>query len=112
MMHIKEPLLLIGKRTPCSVSRRFPLSLSEWFFVIGLTPYTSKLNISFLLHRAGVSLNIHSFIHSFLLQISNYSVFQIIRRFNSDGSYDLKEVIISIVEMDFGDKGMIHLAIY
>ena len=27
-MHIKEPLLLIGKSSPCSVSSRFPLSLS------------------------------------------------------------------------------------
>ena len=29
MMHIKEPLLLIGKNSPCGGSR-FPLLLSEW----------------------------------------------------------------------------------
>ena len=29
MMHIKEPLLLIGKSSPCG-SSGFPLSLSEW----------------------------------------------------------------------------------
>ena len=29
MVHIKEPLLLIGKRSPCGGSG-FPLSLSEW----------------------------------------------------------------------------------
>ena len=30
MVHIKEPLVLIGKHSPCSGSSRFPLSLSEW----------------------------------------------------------------------------------
>ena len=30
MVHIKEPLLLIGKSSLCGGSR-FPLSLSEWF---------------------------------------------------------------------------------
>ena len=29
MMHIKEPLLLTGKSSPCGASG-FPLSLSEW----------------------------------------------------------------------------------
>ena len=33
MVHIKEPLLLIGKSRQCSGSR-FPLSLSEWYFAI------------------------------------------------------------------------------
>ena len=33
MMHIKEPLLPIGKSSPCGGSR-FPLSLSEWSFTI------------------------------------------------------------------------------
>ena len=33
MVHIKEPLLLIGKSSLCGGSR-FPLSLSEWFFTI------------------------------------------------------------------------------
>ena len=33
MMHIKEPLLLIGKSSPCGGSE-FPLSLSEWSFTI------------------------------------------------------------------------------
>ena len=39
MMHIKEPLLLIGKSSPCGGSG-FPLSLSEWSFTICLTPIT------------------------------------------------------------------------
>ena len=34
MMHIKEPLLLIRKSSPCG-SSGFPLSLSEWFFTTG-----------------------------------------------------------------------------
>ena len=33
MMYIKEPLLLIGKSSPCGGSG-FPLSLSEWSFTI------------------------------------------------------------------------------
>ena len=41
MMHIKEPFLLIGKSNPCGGSG-FPLSLSEWFFTICLTPYNCK----------------------------------------------------------------------
>ena len=34
IMHIKEPLLLIGKSSSCGGSSRFPLSLSEWSFTI------------------------------------------------------------------------------
>ena len=33
MVHIKEPLLLIGKSSPCGGSG-FPLSLSEWSFTM------------------------------------------------------------------------------
>ena len=40
-VHIKEPLLLIGKSIPCSGSG-FPLSLSEWSFTICPTPYNCK----------------------------------------------------------------------
>ena len=32
MVHIKEPLMLIGKSNPCDGSR-FRLSLSEWYCV-------------------------------------------------------------------------------
>ena len=38
MVHIKEPLLLIGKNSPCGGSM-FPLSLSEWSFSIRPRPY-------------------------------------------------------------------------
>ena len=38
VVHIKDPLLLIGKSSPCGNSG-FPLSLSEWSFTICLTPY-------------------------------------------------------------------------
>ena len=41
MMHIKEPLLLIGKHSSCGGSE-FPLSLSEWSLTICLTPYNRK----------------------------------------------------------------------
>ena len=41
MMHVKEPLLLVGKSSPCGGSR-FPLLLSEWTSTICLTPYNRK----------------------------------------------------------------------
>ena len=41
MVHIKEPLLLIEKSSPCGGSG-FPLSLSEWSFTICLMPYNRK----------------------------------------------------------------------
>ena len=41
MMHIKEPLLLLEKSSPCGGSG-FSLSLSEWSFTICLTPYNRK----------------------------------------------------------------------
>ena len=44
MVHIKEPLLLIGKSSLCG-SSRFPFSLSEWSLTICLTPYNRKLNV-------------------------------------------------------------------
>ena len=42
MVHIKEPLLLIGKSSPCGGSG-FPLSLSVWSFTICPTPYNRKI---------------------------------------------------------------------
>ena len=42
VVHIKEPLLLIGKSSPCG-SSGFPLSLSEWSFTICPTPYNRKI---------------------------------------------------------------------
>ena len=39
MVHIKDPLLLIEKSSPCSGDSWFPLSLSEWSFSIFLTHY-------------------------------------------------------------------------
>ena len=45
ILHIKEPLLLIGKSIPCGGSG-FSLSLSEWYFTICPTPYTRKKNVS------------------------------------------------------------------
>ena len=44
MVHIKEPLLLIGKSSPCGGSG-FPFSLSEWSLTICLTPYNRKYNV-------------------------------------------------------------------
>ena len=44
MMHIREPLLLFGKSSPCGGSE-FLLSLSEWSFTICLTSYNRKLNV-------------------------------------------------------------------
>ena len=41
MMPITEPLLLIGKSSPCGGSG-FPISLSEWSFTICLMLYNRK----------------------------------------------------------------------
>ena len=41
MVHIKEPLLLIGKSSLCGGSG-FPFSLSEWSLTICLTLYNRK----------------------------------------------------------------------
>ena len=46
MVHIKEPLLLIGNSSPFSGGSEFPLSLSEWPFIIRSTPYNRKENVS------------------------------------------------------------------
>ena len=46
MVHIKEPLLLIGKSSSCGCSG-FPLSLSEWSFTICPTPYNRKIKCVF-----------------------------------------------------------------
>ena len=42
VVHIKEPLLLIGKSSPCGGSG-FPLSRSQWSFTICPTSYNSKI---------------------------------------------------------------------
>ena len=44
MMHIKEPLLLIGRSSLCGGSG-FSLSLPEWSLTICLTPYNRKENV-------------------------------------------------------------------
>ena len=41
MVHIKEPLLLLDKSSPCG-SSGFPFSLSEWSLTICLTPYNRR----------------------------------------------------------------------
>ena len=41
MVHIKEPLLLIGKSSPCG-SSGLPFSLSEWSLTICPMPYNRK----------------------------------------------------------------------
>ena len=64
MMHIKEPLLLKGKITPCGSSGN-PLSLSEWSFTICLMPYNRVLSAS--LNKTFPSF--HPFIHTFYLPI-------------------------------------------
>ena len=44
MVHLKEPLLLIGKSSLCGDSG-FPFSLSEWSLTICLTPYNRRQNV-------------------------------------------------------------------
>ena len=53
MMHIKEPLLLVGKSSPCSGGSEFHLLLSEWSLtIICLMPYNRiKYVLSVLLNK-------------------------------------------------------------
>ena len=60
MVHIKEPLLLIGKSSPCGGSG-FPLSLFEWSFTICLMPYNRKYNVL----SASLNKTLQSFLPSF-----------------------------------------------
>ena len=58
MVHIKEPLLLIGKSSLCGGSG-FPFSLSEWSLTICLTPYNRKYNVlSASLNKKFLSLSV------------------------------------------------------
>ena len=45
MVHIKEPLQLIRKSSPCSGGSGFPLSLCILSFTIYPTPYNCKQNM-------------------------------------------------------------------
>ena len=61
MVHIKEPLLIIGKSSPCG-SSGFPLSLSEWSFTICQTPYNLNLikQVLSALNKTFLSFTIYS----------------------------------------------------
>ena len=69
MVHIKEPLLPIGKSVLYSGASGFPLSLSEWSFTKCPTPYNSKYNVlSASLNKTfhfflPNSLHTHTYIH-------------------------------------------------
>ena len=65
MMHIKEPLLLIGKSSPCSADSRFPLLLYEWSFTICPTQYTCMKNVL----SASLKKTFPSFLPSFSLYL-------------------------------------------
>ena len=58
MVHIKEPLLLIGKSSLCSGSG-FPFSLSEWSLTICLMPYKIIINVL----SASLNKTFPSFLH-------------------------------------------------
>ena len=45
MVHIKEPLLIIEKSSPCSGGSGFTLSLCEWSYTICPTAYNRKYNV-------------------------------------------------------------------
>ena len=42
VVHIKDPLLLIGMSSPCTGGSGFPLSLSKWSFTICITLHNHK----------------------------------------------------------------------
>ena len=51
MVHIKEPLLLIEKSSRSSGGSGFPLSLSEWSFIICTMAYNYKNVVSASLNK-------------------------------------------------------------
>ena len=59
MVHIKEPMLLIGKCRPCSSGSGFSLSLSEWSITVSPTSYNRKSNVP--------SVSLNKTFHPFLL---------------------------------------------
>ena len=65
MMHIKEPLLLIGKSSPDGGSG-FPLSLPEWSFTICLTPYNRKLYCIVVLFISFKPFGSLAYIHTYI----------------------------------------------
>ena len=65
MVHIKEPLLLIGKSSLCG-SSGFPFSLSEWSLTICLMPYNCKYNVL----SASLNKTFPSFLPSFFVDRS------------------------------------------
>ena len=73
MVQLKEPLLLIGKSSPCGNSR-FPLSLSEWSLSICPMPYKCKWNM--------LSASLNKIFPSFLLSVitphANMVIYQIL----------------------------------
>ena len=79
IVHIKEPLLLIGKNSPCC-SSGFPLWLFEWSFTICLTPYNRKYNVlsaslnKHFLPSLYTNINIESFINLDFKNIFNLSI--------------------------------------
>ena len=74
MFHIKEPLLLIGKSSPCGGSG-FPLSLSEWSFTICLTPYNRKYNVHTVKDHSGSEKGNPLLPHRLLLSINSKGSF-------------------------------------
>ena len=72
MVHIKEPLLLIGESSPCGGSG-FTHSLCEWSFTICPTPYSIKQNmLSVSLNKTFPCFLLSLIIISWLLDILYY----------------------------------------
>ena len=75
MVHIKDPLLLIGKSSPCNGSSGFPLSLYEWSFTICLTSHNCKyIVLSVLLNKTFRSFCLFQLIYFLLISAALYSV--------------------------------------
>ena len=105
MMHIKEPLLLIGKSSPCGGSG-FPLSLYEWSFTICPTPYTRKWNV------LSASLNktlLPSFLpcQCFYGSVCNTSCFYLNNY--SDATRRVEKLISAVPLGDFSDPNFLRV---
>ena len=92
VVHIKYPLLLIRKSSPCSGGSRFPHSLYEWSFIISLMSYNCiknvlsvSLNKTFpsFLTLSHILLNIQGYWSNFCHILFPKKYFQIINKYQT-----------------------------
>ena len=100
MVHIKEPLLLIRKSSPCG-GNGFPLSLSEWSFTICPTPSLNKTFPSFLPYCMKTQERDH------LSHYSRPKVYRILTSHNEEIFYSIRFVFCFCFLIQFQTQSLI-----